>query len=509
MPTLKQYEVENPDGSVSTYEVEYPDTPDAPHSAGGFMSSLADSAGKTLKGIGQLATLPITVSAEMAKKYLPSETPSGPRPWTPPVEAPVGPPKPFLSRPLEAVGEAVGQEAKRMGERWGSVDQIGETLYHDPVGAALDVSMYLMPAGWAAKGAGLGARAIGATRTGNALTKLGSGLLKASDVTNPAAALPPIWKAATGAVGKGRDYTAGRLLTHSLDQPYKLPERVRLANIATQIKEGIPLTKSGREKAVGVALGINDEFYDAALQADAMGGVVDPANVVPKAVEDIPEWGNYSVRGLAAGDLTESKDLTKQVDAIARRYQETHPSPYPVSKAADEARITARNLEYDTVGDTIETTARKAIRHETVSNVADELERLGFEGMKDKRAREASIWKFVDQMDRVLAKEAKSAFANFVPDAFAMGAAGGGAYAAGIPQEAIGPIALVAGVLRHAAGNPGFASKLALMLSTQSPKKFPALRSFLDSAASKYSKAVVKSAPVGTRLMAGDESNPE
>ena len=487
MPKITEYEIENPDGTISTVEVEHPDVP---HTLGNRVSAAVDSGAAALKGLGQVAALPVTGLKALASHYIPNKPSSTGQPWTPPVDSssqPALPPRPFLSRPIDAVGDMVGQVAKYVGDRYGSLDRANETLFHDPVGTILDASTALTGMGGLTRAAGMGAASRAA--------------LLGAKVLNPYEAILPAGRAVARVAGKGADAVSTRLMAHALDQPAKLPERVRAANLSTAFTEGIPLTKIGRDKATKVGMGINDEFYDAAVKADAMGGKIDPANVVPAAIDKRPDWGDYSVRDLAKGDLTDSKAFGEKVSAVEDRYRDSHLGPQPLSEAADEARITARNLKFNTVNDDIETAAKKAIRHETVTQVADELERLGFKGMKDKRARESSIWSLAEQMDRVLAKESKSAFANFVPDAFAMGAAGGGAYIAGLPEESVGPIALTAGLLRHASNNPGFASKIALMLSTQSPKKLPRLRAFVDNIAKSYANTTIKAGPAATRAI--------
>ncbi len=71
----------------------------------------------------------------------------------------------------EGRARAVGDFYK---QRYGGWDNIGNTLYNDPVGAALDVSAVAGGAGAALKGAGAASKVSGLTRAGNTLSRLGS-----------------------------------------------------------------------------------------------------------------------------------------------------------------------------------------------------------------------------------------------------------------------------------------------------------------------------------------------
>lgn len=84
-------------------------------------------------------------------------------------------------------------------QRYGGVDNIGETIYNDPVGFILDASVVLGGAGAVVKGVGTAGKLSGVTKVGTALTKAGAaidpfmqaGSLAKTGIVNAGSKLPP------------------------------------------------------------------------------------------------------------------------------------------------------------------------------------------------------------------------------------------------------------------------------------------------------------------------------
>ncbi len=80
--------------------------------------------------------------------------------------------------PTQLLGTQYEDNARAVGnfykDRYGSLDKIGNTLYNDPVGAALDVAGVASGVGGALRGAGTVSKVAGLTRAGNAFTKAAS-----------------------------------------------------------------------------------------------------------------------------------------------------------------------------------------------------------------------------------------------------------------------------------------------------------------------------------------------
>lgn len=101
-------------------------------------------------------------------------------------------------------------------DRYGGLDKIGNTLYNDPVGAALDISTVVGGVGGLAKGAaGLatrGATSVNLASNAARLGRTGSTLTKASAVLDP---FQLAGRGVTGAIGKGKAKLGGALANES------------------------------------------------------------------------------------------------------------------------------------------------------------------------------------------------------------------------------------------------------------------------------------------------------
>lgn len=165
-------------------------TPEAAPSIGGFAQNVLQSGASLLGGVGEAVLHPIQTVQNIGG-------------------AAVG----GLEK---AAGETTDNTAKFdnvvnfFKDRYGSLDNLEKTLYHDPVGVAADLSTLLGGAGLALHGAKVGLDVAKAGEIGNVVGKAGEALGTASDFTNPLAPVAagigkltgPALDAASGAVGK-------------------------------------------------------------------------------------------------------------------------------------------------------------------------------------------------------------------------------------------------------------------------------------------------------------------
>lgn len=148
-----------------------------PKSVGGFIGNVARSGGRAIGGIASAVLNPV----ETAKNVV--NTSSGAL---------------QLLQPGEQGQEQYARDlGKFYKDRYGGLDKIANTLYNDPVGAALDVSTVLGGAGSLAKGVGA------VTKTGE-IGQFGRALTTASELTDP-------FQLAGKGIGRATSGTRGKL----------------------------------------------------------------------------------------------------------------------------------------------------------------------------------------------------------------------------------------------------------------------------------------------------------
>ena len=127
----------------------------------------------------------------------------------------------------EPVARAAGEFYKK---RYGSLENVGNTLYRDPVGAAMDVSTVLGGTGAALKGVGLIPKLEAAARAGSVLSTAGELTNPARAVTLPAklamqeAGLYPIMATTRGTKATRQDFGGGREIAKTIQQEALLTE---------------------------------------------------------------------------------------------------------------------------------------------------------------------------------------------------------------------------------------------------------------------------------------------
>lgn len=135
---------------------QYQSKIEQPKSIGGFLSNVASSAGNAIGGIVDTVAHPIRTAQNLGNLAL------GAGQLLIPGE-----------QGKEQVARNVGNFYK---QRYGGLSNIGNTLYNDPVGAALDVSALLGGAGAVAKGVGTLGKIEGLTRLGTGLAETGAAI---------------------------------------------------------------------------------------------------------------------------------------------------------------------------------------------------------------------------------------------------------------------------------------------------------------------------------------------
>lgn len=153
---------------LSSYQGPDPDVD--PHSVIGFLGSLGSSAVNLGKGAWHTVRHPLDTAASLAT------TVAG--------MGPDGPPGSWEHEVAKPAAAALSNYEK---DRYGGLSNIGETLYHDPLGAAADISAIAEPLGSGLKAAGAVADAANAARTASALRTAGEASSAVGNAVNPMA----------------------------------------------------------------------------------------------------------------------------------------------------------------------------------------------------------------------------------------------------------------------------------------------------------------------------------
>lgn len=179
-----------------------------PKSLGGFVGNVAKSAVNTVGGIGSALLSPIQTAKNIGKTAI------------------------GAAQLLDPGEQGYEQYARNVSDfykqRYGGLKNIGETLYNDPVGAALDVSAVLGGAGAVAKDAGTLGKSSG-------LTKLGQGLSTASKYADPFQVVGmgagKVLGGAKSKLSQGLIGESESMLTRGMGSPERLGKVKNLAGI--------------------------------------------------------------------------------------------------------------------------------------------------------------------------------------------------------------------------------------------------------------------------------------
>lgn len=257
-------------------------------------------------------------------------------------------------------GETVQGIGTALKNRYGGVDQLLGTAYHDPFGSAMDVAGALSAGGALAKATGL--------------PRFAATLARGSEVMNPVSTM--------GRVAEGvLDPAARKLMTSA----YKVTGRDAIKTapeiVDTALSRGLNPTRGGYNKAENLIGASEDAMQPAVTAAAARGAAVNPVDAadVSRATEMFQ--GVAPQRDMAAINRVRSNFIANNSterpmapDEILRSMQTDsripsggmvqEPQPIPVDKALNMARTEGRLLRKK-FGElkTSEIEARKDIRH--------------------------------------------------------------------------------------------------------------------------------------------------
>lgn len=268
------------------YTIEGAPKPEQKKSVLGFLGNVVGSGANLIGGLAKAVTSPVQTAKALGKTALGAAE---------------------LLIPGEQGQE---QSARNLGqfykERYGGVQNIGNTLYKDPVGALADVSLLATGTGAALRGAGAVTKAAGLAETGARLGQLGSTI-------DPLQALVRGVKgtiAGAGKLGKtaaktGAAVTSGTQ-TAAAEQLYEASAAggQRLENVTNALRGGVD--KGTFASVVEGAL--DDALTGKGLAAEArkntLAGIKTSSNVSP-IVSKLDEWASKLGLQKGAGGLYE------------------------------------------------------------------------------------------------------------------------------------------------------------------------------------------------------------
>lgn len=455
-----------------------PEIDTTPHSVTGFLKNVPASAMNLAGGIASTVLHPIDTATGLAKLgagAVQKAARSG-------IEATTGQVIPPL--PQEANVDALAEAYKK---RYGGLTNIGETLYHDPVGAAADISTVLGIGGGMAKGlAQIPAMAK--------LAPVAKGLSTAATFTDPLSVVPlagrGIGALTAGTRNKYAELIYGSALKPSGTDLYKARQIVK-----TGLENGIPVSEAGLRKAQAILDDYASQVSEMVDRANKLGVKVDPARVADTIYTPSPQTGK-STQQVFIEQVNPQDDLV-MLEQARQKYLERHtpatptilgptgkplppppPAPYPIAEAQAEKMGTPQRLGKTPYGERkgADVEAQKALVHGLKVEIENELSNIGITGIKDVNKLEGEMIALTEELKKAAAKEAKS-----MPGQF-----GGPLFSAFIGESVGGPAAgAVLGTIRYMSTHPAFASYVAQFLSTKAPTHFPATRQVLSQLAEK------------------------
>lgn len=164
-----------------------------------------------------------------------------------------------------------------VGERYGSVDALKNTMATDPFGFAMDASTVLGGVGAGVRGAALGASKLGAVKTASTLGKVGSGLKTAAAFTDPLSAPFNVAKKVIGSTAMPQ---------HLWNAAVKYPKSVSLADrtkdFTTALDNRIVPSVKGMDKAKTIIRELNSSIEDTIVRGARAGQTVNAQDVVTR-----------------------------------------------------------------------------------------------------------------------------------------------------------------------------------------------------------------------------------
>lgn len=228
-----------------------------------------------------------------------------------------------LLNPEEAPGEhekyadAVNE---MVAGRYGSPDRVANTIREDPLGFGLDLSMLLGGGGALLKGAGAAGKAAGAANVGANIAKAGEVLTKAGQVADPLTTLSylakPVTAPARAAVARAAEFMSPERIYERAAKipPRNISKRDRDLMIEAALRERIPISKEGLEKAERLRGEIGRSVRDELRAPEHAGKTIDPldtairaeADVVPNAMNQVNRVDDLAATGKVFDNFLDS-----------------------------------------------------------------------------------------------------------------------------------------------------------------------------------------------------------
>lgn len=273
-------------------------------SVGGFIGNVAKSAVNNVAGIGSALLHPIQTAKGIGNTALGAAQ---------------------LLVPGEQGSE---QYARDLGnfykQRYGGLSNIGETLYNDPVGVALDASTLLGGAGALAKGAGSVSKVGG-------LSKLGRGLSRAGSLADPFQLPGRAMGKMIPKAGKAIETQARDFSIRGYGQPQKLGKFADKFRPAQEVIGEYGLYGKDLNKLDDVISQIQSQFDDIARKSGRQ-----------VSVEEILNAGLQKAEELKKSGFTEDIAIAKQLEDKMAAFIDANPR-----QAIDIGEATKARLGFD------------------------------------------------------------------------------------------------------------------------------------------------------------------
>lgn len=228
-----------------------------------------------------------------------------------------------LLNPDEASGEhekyadAVNQ---MVSDRYGGLDKAAKTFRDDPVGFALDASMLLGGSGALLKGAGTAGKAAGAANVGANIAKAGEVLTKAGQVADPLTTLSylakPVTVPARAAISRAAEFMSPERIYERAAKipPRSISKRERDLAIEAGLRERIPISQEGLEKAQRLRGEIGKSVREELRSPEHAGKTIDPldtairaeAEVVPNTMNQVNRVDDLAATGKVFDNFLDS-----------------------------------------------------------------------------------------------------------------------------------------------------------------------------------------------------------